>query len=268
MFDEIETIERLALTSLHEAATQDVKSALRLGRETVGSAMLSVAGEAPASAIVANRAIGLGVGTAESRETVTQIVDHYRNAGVERYFVHVHPESKPDTLRDWLIESGLEKARGWMKFSRGREALPLVNTNLGVRRAQAADAPAFGRIVCDAFDLGEAAADWLAGLVGQEGWRIYMTFSGDEPAGTGAMFIHEDIAWLDWGATAPAFRRQGSQNALLRMRLQQALDLGCRMIVTTTGEEVEGDPQHSYKNILRMGFEEAYVRENYAPPRR
>jgi 2-keto-4-pentenoate hydratase/2-oxohepta-3-ene-1,7-dioic acid hydratase in catechol pathway len=32
--------------------------------------------------------------------------------------------------------------------------------------------------------------------------------------------------------------------------------------------EVEGDPQHSYKNIVRMGFRPAYVRENYAPPKR
>ncbi len=36
-------------------------------------------------------------------------------------------------------------------------------------------------------------------------------------------------------------------------------------MLTTTGEEVEGDPQHSYKNIVRAGFREAYVRENFAP---
>ena len=36
---------------------------------------------------------------------------------------------------------------------------------------------------------------------------------------------------------------------------------------TATGEEVPGDPQHSYANILRMGFEEGYIRENFAPPR-
>jgi GNAT superfamily N-acetyltransferase len=76
------------------------------------------------------------------------------------------------------------------------------------------------------------------------------------------------VGWLDWGATAPAFRRRGSQSALLRRRILDALDMGCRLILTETGEEVEGDPQHSYKNILRMGFREAYVRENYAPLRR
>ena len=44
-----------------------------------------------------------------------------------------------------------------------------------------------------------------------------------------------------------------------------ALEAGCNMIVTMTGEAVPGDPQHSYSNILKQGFEEAYLRENWIP---
>jgi hypothetical protein len=32
-----------------------------------------------------------------------------------------------------------------------------------------------------------------------------------------------------------------------------------------TGEAVPGDDQHSYHNIERAGFEEAYLRENWIP---
>jgi hypothetical protein len=32
---------------------------------------------------------------------------------------------------------------------------------------------------------------------------------------------------------------------------------------TETGEAVDGDPQHSYRNILRAGFEQLDVRENF-----
>ena len=46
---------------------------------------------------------------------------------------------------------------------------------------------------------------------------------------------------------------------------QRALDLGCKKIFTCTGVDVPGDPQHSYKNILRAGFVEEYVRDNYEP---
>jgi len=56
-----------------------------------------------------------------------------------------------------------------------------------------------------------------------------------------------------------------SQTAILNVRIQAALDTACTNIVTMTGEAVPGDPQHSYSNILKRGFEEAYLRENWIP---
>jgi hypothetical protein len=55
---------------------------------------------------------------------------------------------------------------------------------------------------------------------------------------------------------------------VLAERVRFALDRGCREIFTRTGEDVPGDSQHSYKNILRIGFRETYVRANFAPPKR
>lgn len=264
---EAEEVERHGLAAFQAAADDALKARLRLQCVTVGGALVSVAGALPPSGIVVNRAIGLGLSGPEEPETIRRIVALYREAGVARYFVHVHPEAQPPGIRDWLLEAGLEKARGWMKFTRGRDTPPPADTDLTVRPAETADGPAFGRIVADAFDLGAEAVDWLARVVNAEGWRIYMTFDGDEPAGTGGLFVRDGIGLCDFGATAPAFRRRGSQSALLRRRIVDAIDMGCRMIVTETGEAVEGDPQHSYKNLLRMGFEEDFVRENYAPPR-
>lgn len=269
MSKETEEVERHALAAFHAATPADLKAKLGLRAVEVGGALISIAASAPPSAIVANRTIGLGLAGPETREMVDYVTALYGEAGVARYFVHVCPESEPPDLRRWLMTAGLEKARGWMKFRRGRAAPPAIReTDLTVRRAGPADAPAFGRIVADAFDLGPDLADWVACLVGAEGWHVYMSFDGDTPAGTGGLFVRDGIAYCDWGATAPAFRRRGSQSALLRHRITQAIDMGCRLIVTETGEEVEDDPQHSYNNILRLGFEEDFVRENYAPPRR
>ena len=47
--------------------------------------------------------------------------------------------------------------------------------------------------------------------------------------------------------------------------IRAALDAGCTSLVTMTGESVPGDEQHSYRNIERAGFEEAYLRENWIP---
>jgi len=265
---ELEAIERAEIEALHAAATDEVRSELRLACEAIGTALISIAANVPATGIVVNRAIGLGVEDAERPETVDTIFARYRAAGVPRYFVHVHPESRPAELRQWLLDRGLEKARGWMKFTRGREAPPKVDSPVTVRRAGPEHMTAFGRIAAAAFDLGDAAAKWLACLDRAQGWHAYVSVANGEVVGTGGLFIRDGIGWLDFGATAPQHRGKGSQSALLRHRILDALDLGCRLIGTATGEAVEGDPQHSYRNIQRMGFREAYVRENYAPPRR
>ena len=196
------------------------------------------------------------------------MVAAYAEAGIERFFIQLHPDAAPSTIPETLIGHGLEKARGWQKFSRGRDPVPAPKTDLTIREIGQADAAASAEIACNAFDLGDEARPWLEKLPGRDRWHIFMTFDGDEPAGSGALFIDGDTAWTDFGATAPAYRQRGSQSALLRTRVQFALDHGCTHIFTCTGEDVPGDPQHSYSNILKCGFHEDYVRLNYAPPRK
>lgn len=264
---EAEDIERAALADLQAAATPQLVDALRLRALPVGAALVSLAGGLPASAIVINRAIGLGLSRPETEDTVGKLVSAYRSAGIQRYFVQRHPAAQPAELADWLLAAGLQKVRGWQKFSRGRDAAPKVETDLRVEQVGPEQGAAFGRIVCDAFDLGQAAAPWLARLPGRPGWHVFMTFDGERPAGTGTLFIQDGLAWFDFGATAPEYRRRGSQSALLARRVQHALDAGCRKLLTCTGEDVPGDPQHSYRNIQKAGFQEDYLRENYAPPK-
>lgn len=265
---ELEAIERAEIEALHAAANGEIRSELGLACEAIGTALVSIAAKVPASGIVVNRTIGLGVEDVARPETVDAIIERYRAAGVQRYFIHVHPESRPPALRQWLLDRALEKARGWMKFTRGREAPPRVDSPVTVCRAGPEHMPAFGRIAAAAFDLGDASANWLACLDRAEGWRAYVSVADGEVVGTGGLFVRDGTGWLDFGSTAPQHRGKGSQSALLRHRIIDALDLGCRLVVTATGEAVEGDPQHSYSNIQRMGFREAYIRENYAPPRR
>jgi GNAT superfamily N-acetyltransferase len=81
----------------------------------------------------------------------------------------------------------------------------------------------------------------------------------------GALFVRDGLGWLDFGATRPRFRRRGSQGAIMAARLRLARDLGCRRTFTCTGVAAANDPQHSYGNILRMGFRKSVIRENYAP---
>lgn len=258
-----EQVERAALAALHEAVPDDLRRRLELQVETIGTALVSIAGRDPAT--VLNRTVGLGVESPAERETPASIVARYAAAGVGRYYLHLHPGARPPELRDWVLDSGLRRDRGWAKFVRRADGPPEARSDLTVRRIDAAHAGDFGRIVAAGFGLDEASAPLLASLVHHPDWHLYVSFDGETPAGAAAMFVHRGVGWLDWAATLPEFRRRGSQGALLQRRIRDALDAGCRLVMTETGEAVEGDPQHSYKNILRAGFELMHVRENFVP---
>ena len=250
---------------IHEAAPVSLASTLGLQAMIIGSAFVSIAGNLPPSAIVINRALGLGRGQPALRSTVDSILEAYREAGVEQYFVQVAPDSNPPEIANWITDLGLVENRAWQKFSRGREPVTERSTDLEIREIGPRYGDDFGRIASQAFDLGEQAAPWLARLPGRPGWHVFMSFDKEEPAGVGAMFVHDGMAWMDFGATSPEFRKRGSQGAILARRMQLALELGCGEMFTCTGVDVPGDPQHSYKNILKAGFREHYVRKNFSP---
>jgi hypothetical protein len=213
-----ERAERAALADLHRAAGEDLGRRLGLSLRVVDGVLVSIASEAPT--ILVNRAIGLGVAYPAVPSTVAAVVGHYREAGVGRYFLHLDPKASPGELAGWLEASGLEAYhRAWAKFQRGVEPVSEVDTDLEVREIGPEHAGDFGRIAAAGFELDDAWIPALAGLVGRQGWHVYLSFDGDTTAGCGAMRIHDGIGWLDWAATLPEFRRRGSQGAVLSRRI-------------------------------------------------
>jgi GNAT superfamily N-acetyltransferase len=211
-----------------------------------------------------NRVVGLGTALPATPEGVGAALDWFRARRAERFLVHVTPNAQPAELRRWLTGSGLRPFRGWMKFGRGREPVVRPRSSLAVRRAGPELERDFARIACSAFGLPSEAAALTGALCSRNGWHCFVSFSGDTPAGIGALYVADEAGWLGFGATLPEFRGRGGQAAVLAARLEAAFDAGCRTVITETGEAVPGDPQHSYKNILKAGFRELYLRENFA----
>ncbi len=260
-----EQLELAAMRDLHAAADAELAARLGIRALDIGASFVSIAAALPDSAIVVNRCLGTGLAAPATPAEVAAIAAAYAEAGVSQYFVQLHPDARPAELGDWMRAEGLQADRAWQKFARGADPVEAAAADLEVREIGAEHGREFARIVCPAFDLGDAAIPWLARLPGRAGWHVFMSFDGATPAGVGALFVSGDYAWTDWGATAPDFRRRGSQGALMAARLRHALELGCRQVFTCTGVSVPGDPQHSYNNILRAGFRETYVRANHAP---
>jgi GNAT superfamily N-acetyltransferase len=259
----LEQIEELALLRWHAATSRSADINFDWRLEQVGDALCSVSSEEPS--ILLNRVLSLGSRQEPSKKQLGAIRDVYTAAGVSRFFLHLHPEHRGPTVLADLSAARYRRHRGWMKFTRGREPVGAAVTDLCVRQIGKQDARAFAVIAGTAFGLLPTSRGALATLAESPGWNLYMSFDGDRPAGTGAIFVDGGIGYLDWAATLPEYRRRGSQSALLSARLRHALDAGCTEVIVMTGEAVPGDFQHSYGNILRAGFSECYCRDNWIP---
>lgn len=258
-----ERIETLAMHDLFAAVPRAARAVLGLEQCEIGGARLFMARNEPS--ILFNRVLGLGSRPGVTAEDVAAIRDRYAGAGVGSYFLHIQPWARPAELWNWLFEAGLERDRGWTQFLRGAGPTEVPTNELQVIPIGPERALDFARIAAQGFDLGEAAVPALAALVGLPGWHHFMSFSGDRPAGVAALRVEGELAWFDWAATVPEFRRRGSQTALLRRRVDTAIALGCRLLLTETGEAVAGDPQHSFRNLTRAGFVPTHTRDNFVP---
>jgi GNAT superfamily N-acetyltransferase len=258
-----ERVEAGAMLGMHGAAPAALRERLGLGLERVGGGLVETAREVPSTLF--NRAIGTGVEHSAGPGEVEAILEKFAQERTESYYFHLFPGAQAKDLRHALAENGLKRGRGWVKFLRGPEPAPQVRTDLEVREIDESHAEDFGRIVTEGFELPEGAAPLLASVVGRPGFRVFCGFDGETPAGAGLLYIHNGTAWFSYAATLPAFRSRGCQGAVLARRIEAAREAGCRLLVTETGEEVEGQPQASWRNIERFGFTPLYCRENWVP---
>lgn len=257
-----ENIEAQALHAWFAAVSSRTSTRINWSRRTVGSALCYLSASEPS--ILVNRVLNLQADT--TLEQLAEIRRLYRATGVARFFLHVIPEVMGPGREQLLAEAGYTRYRGWMKFQRGSGKIAsATTTELSVRRIGAKHATRFAAIVGDAFDFRPAFQGAIAAVFSDPNWHMYMSFADDTPAGTGALYMRDGVGYLDFGATHPDFRRLGGQTAVLNTRVRDALEAGCTSIVTMTGEATPGDEQHSYRNILKAGFEEAYLRENWIP---
>jgi GNAT superfamily N-acetyltransferase len=205
-----------------------------------------------------NRVLGIGLEEPATEAQLDEALDFVR--GVEAY-VTVAPDARPQDLGEQLEARGLPADRGWTKFSRSASDPPQASTELRVERDESGEA--FAEAATRGFGVPDLFLDWLLRLAGRDGWQCFAAFDGDRPAAAGALFVTGRVGWCGIGATVPEHRGKGGQGALLAARVWAAAEAGCEVVVTETGEPVDGLANGSYRNIVRAGFEPLYVRRNY-----
>jgi hypothetical protein len=260
----LEKIEFDASADLWRAAPKGVRAehAIEL-REVAGASCMTSRGIEPPALF--RRAVGLGAAREASEGDLEAVLAHMTGPGL-RYCIPAAPPYQPAALDAWLERRRFTRGYAWMKFARPCDEPLKAATDLEVRVVGREHGAGFGRVIAEGFGLPAAVAAWVGMLPGRPHWVCTMAFAGTAPAAAGAVYVGGEYAWLGFGATLPAFRRHGAQNALLARRLTEAASRGARTAVTETGEQVPDKPSNSYRNILRAGFHERYLRHNYLSP--
>jgi GNAT superfamily N-acetyltransferase len=104
---------------------------------------------------------------------------------------------------------------------------------------------------------------WLSALVDHPDWHCFLAYEGPQPVAGAMLYAKNEVGWLGVASTRVEYRGRGAQSSLLAARIERARRLGLRLLVTETGAAEEGEPGTSCRNILRAGFEPAYLRPNY-----
>ncbi len=88
-----------------------------------------------------------------------------------------------------------------------------------------------------------------------ENWTFYLASIEDKPAGIGVLFTKNGIGTLAAATTLPEFRNQGIQTALIKLRMQTALEQECKLII---GQATFGSV--SQNNMERAGMRIGYTK--------
>ena len=227
----------------------------------LGGATCTALETVPRSAMF-NRALGLGLAEPATDEGLDAIAAFFRRHGVS-YAVALAPGAEPGDLPERLERHGLARGHAWQKFTRDTGLAPDVSSELRVERVGPERAAAFADAFTRAYGTPRVVQPLLERLPGLRGWHCFVAFAGDAPAATGALYVTADIGWLGIAGTLPELRGRGAQSAIIAARIETARASGCTIVVTETGVPVDGDAGPSYRNLVRAGFEPAYVRENY-----
>jgi len=211
-----------------------------------------------------NRVVGLGTAQPATEADAEAASRFFVDLGVTQSVIHAAPGAEPTDLVPWANARGYVKGARWVKMWRHLDEVPVPVPSLRIERIDASWAQVFTDVCVTAFEMPAAIHDLVSATVGRTGWVHYLGFDGDTPVSTSAMHLTDDVAWLGYGATLEDYRGHGWQTAMFLRRLVDARDLGCRLAITETGEETEKNPvNHSYRNMVRVGFNLAYARQNW-----
>lgn len=263
---DFDRVERRFWADIWESVRADAASAHGIERGDFGPVQATIVTALPEARML-NLVLGATAPGAVADGHLARALDWVEERDVSFYVPVAESEPEAAGAEELLRSRGYERGYAWMKFVRDVH-LPRFPAPSGVEVAKAeagTDTP-FGMIAATGFGLPAWASVFFSELPGRPGWHCYVTEVDGEPAACAAMFVDEGIAEFGIAATLEPARGRGCQLALLHRRITDAAALDCQTLFVETGERIPDRPSASYRNILRAGFKEAYLRPNWQRP--
>ena len=192
------------------------------------------------------------------------IIQYYRSSGVPRFFLQMNDDIITPRLREAMAERGFEHYNDWTRLARPvtdfRDETAGTLTAMMIGREQAG---LFSEIISGAFSFPEELGLHFSSCVGHPLFRHYLVQEKNRPLAAGALFIRGRYASLAIAGTLPEHRGKGAQGVLVRARIRQARDEGCRWITVETARETQDKKVSSYGNMLRFGFHNISHRQSH-----
>ncbi|EWM18390.1 LigA protein [Kutzneria sp. 744] len=262
--DTAERSEAEALYDLFQAPAQAVRDALgvtqaRMGGGIVNSTRTDESG-------FWSKALGFGFDEPVTAELMGEVCAFYRDAGTPKAVIQLAPTVIPEDWTEICAKQGITAGAKWVKVVAEVDAVAdqaVETEGLEIEPLSPEDGPKWTSVMLEVFGMGDELTPVFVAITDREGWRSFTARLDGEIVTTGTMLVRGETGQCFSGATLPKARGRGGQTAMLAARAQAAREAGCRWLVTETGAEGPGEHNTSLRNMLRLGFEVLYERQNW-----
>lgn len=179
----------------------------------------------------------------------------------ERFYLDLLKTAREFTARPARLDS-LGFAEGVTVRKYLRDAHPPrfpAPAGVEVVKVEGPDSP-FGEVVA----LGSGRPAWTAAvfahLPGRPGWRCYLALADGEAMAAAAMLVDDKVAQFGLAGTVETGPK-GSQLALLRRRIEDAIALGVRQFAADVEAGDDAGSVASRRDLRDAGFRPAYERD-------
>lgn len=191
---------------------------------------------------------------------IEEIFGFYENLSIN-FRVEIPPTNSSEKLLRKLAELGFYQSGFHASFIgevKGFKSQSMPSS-LDIRPLGKNDFDLFASIYVAAFGLPTFIQEGIKQnneiLFEVPGWEFYIAYKQDVPVGVAVLNVQEEIATLAASATLPGYRNMGVHSALLKKRVEIAIEKGARYI---TSEATYGSGSH--RNMERAGLKLAYTK--------